>query len=313
MSETVSQAPTAEAPVSESKVETPVAEAVPVAEKPSSAKLLDLARKEAEFVKKEVARKEEIAKLQQQLNEYENEVGYYRKAKETYKSNPEALLNKLGITYDELTEAVIDYYDTKEKGQQPLDRDAIRKEIEAEFQKAEAARTEAATRAAVEGFVSEIQTFVEGNKEKFPHLQTLHKSFGESETPEQLIFSIVENYYEETGEMLDLETAAATAEEYFREEWNKLNGVLTKTPTTVVPSAPETPVQTKTENKVEAPKDTDTKPVNANSFVRKDVATITNNLSKRTYSIANNKQNVDRHNAIDRAVAAMEAAARRSR
>jgi hypothetical protein len=309
MSETVSQAPTAEAPPSE----TPVAEAAPIVEKPSSAKLLDLARKEAEFVKKEVARKEEIAKLQKQLNEYENEVGYYRKAKESYKSNPEELLTKLGITYDELTEAVIDYYDNKGKGEQPLDRDAIRKEIEAEFQKQEATRVEAATKAAVEGFVSEIQTFVEGNKEKFPHLQTLHKSFGESETPEQLIFSIVENYYNETGEMLDLETAASTAEEYFREEWNKLNGVLTKTPAPVVENAKQVPVESKTENKVEALKDGDTKPINANSFVRKDVATITNSLSKRTYSIANNNKNVDRHNAIDRAVAAMEAAARRPR
>ena len=53
--------PTAQAEAPVEKVESKAAE--PTAEKPNSTKLLDYARKEAEFAKKEVARKEEIAAL----------------------------------------------------------------------------------------------------------------------------------------------------------------------------------------------------------------------------------------------------------
>ena len=294
---------------------TPAAVApTPVEEKPSSSKLLDFARKEADFARKEVARKEELQKLQEQLQSYEEDVKYFRSAKETYKSNPEALLNKLGITYDELTEAVLDYYENKDKAPPTLDAAAIRKEIEAEFRKQEETKRAGEAQAAVNEFVNSISTFVQEKAETFPHLSKLHKPLGESDTPEELLFSIVENYYNETGELLDLETAATTAEEYLRDEWGKLNGVLSGKPT------PSAPVENKTENKV-VPQTTTTgdaavAPVSVSAFRIKDresPSTITNNFAKGTTKIPYKDNANDRRDAISKAVAAMEEAARRPR
>ena len=217
--------PTAQAEAPVEKVESKAAE--PTAEKPNSTKLLDYARKEAEFAKKEVARKEEIAKLQNQLKTFEEEVSYYRSVKDTYKSNPQQLLSKLGITYDELTEAILDYHDSAEANAKPPDAESIRKEIEAQFRKQQEEASAAAQAEALQSFSKEISKFVEDNKGNYPHLTNLYKPFGQTETPEELIFSVVENYFEETGELIDLATAAATAEEFFREEWNKLNTSLT--------------------------------------------------------------------------------------
>lgn len=300
--------PTAEAPAS------PAPEAPKVEEKPSSNKLLDLAKREADFAKKEVARKEEIAKLQERLKSYEDEVGYFRNAKTTYRENPEALLEKLGISYDDLTNSILDYYDSKEKNPPKVDADSIRKEIETQFRKQEEAKAEAVAKQAVESFAKEIDGFVKENADKFPHLTRLHKSFGETDTPQEFIFSVVENYFNETGELLELATAAATAEEYFRDEWNKLNGVLSGKP-------PESkPVETKSEKIVptpEAPKNSGEEvKVSHELFKRSDrqtIATITNNLAKPVSRVPYKGTNSDRSNAIDRAVAAMEAAARRPR
>lgn len=306
--------PTAEAPVTPAESKPAESVTPPPEEKPSSSKLLDFARKEADFARKEVARKEELQKLQEQLKTYEEDVKYFRSAKETYKSNPEALLNKLGITYDELTEAVLDYYDNKDKAAAPLDAAAIRKEIEAEFRKQEETKLAAQKEAAVNEFVSSISQFVQEKAETFPHLSKLHKPLGDSETPEELLFSIVENYYNETGELLDLESAATSAEEYLREEWNKLNGVLSSKPST------EKPVENKTENKVvpqvSAPKEEAVAPVSVNTFRIKDresPSTITNNFAKGIRKIPYKDDRNERKDAISKAVAAMEEAQRRQR
>lgn len=299
--------PTAQAEPVVEKVESKVVETPPLEEKPSSGKLLELARKEAEFVRKEVARKEEIAKLQEQLRGYEEEVGYYRKAKESYKANPEELLTKLGITYDELTEAVIDYYDNKTKSPTVPDAESIRKEIEAQYQKVEAEKLAAQTEAAVQGFVEEITQFVEGNGDKFPHLTQLYKPLGQTETPEQLLFSIVENYYRETGELLSIEAAAGAAEEHFREEWNKINGTLQKAPT-----SPPAPRDNKTENKVAPPaeeRNGGEVVVNKAAFRVTERPSLSNNFAKPVSRVPYRGSNVERRDIIEKAVAAMEAAA----
>lgn len=284
------------------------------AEKPSSSKILDFARKEAEFAKKEVARKEEIAKLQEQLAAYENDIQFYKSARETYKSNPEAILQKLGISYDELTEAVIDYYDRGGKDKvETLDRDAVRKEIEAEFQKKENERLAKETTAAVETFVKEIGAFVEREAGSYPHLTALARPLGETESPEELIFSVVENYFAETGQMLSLEEAARVSEEYLREEWEKLNGSIkpsTTPPATATPAAPSSESEkivapAKEEGAESLPK------VNATAFKHKDYA-VTNKLSTKSYVPYKNKS-AERMDIIEKAVAAMEAASRRNR
>jgi hypothetical protein len=302
MSETAeTNVPTAEA------TESPVAEAVKAPEVPSSGKILDLAKKEAAFVKKEVEYKTRLAEAQKELEELQ----YFRKAKETYKSNPEELLGKLGIGYDELTNAIIDYYDNKEKGAKQPTIEELRKEIESEFMKREQGKVEKEQQAAIEGFSKEISQFVSTNADKYPHLTKLYQPLGQSESPDELIFEVVSNYFEETGELLDLDTAAATAEEYFRDEWNKLNGVLSGKPVEVAArteSIKENVVVSK-----ENISDTYEEPISASKFKTKDMPTISNNAMRPVSHIPYKNKNTDRRDIIDKAVAAYENAARRGK
>ena len=212
------------APVVEAVAE-PVVETAPVAvpEAPNSTKLLDLAKKEAQFVRKEVEYKGKMAEYEKQLEELK----YFKGAKDVLGKNPEELLEKLGISYDELTKSILDYYDNKDKAAKPPSVEELRQEIAREFQQREAQKAEALAAQAVEGFNKEIGEFVKSNEDKYPHLTKLGTTLGQTESTEELIFGVVSSYFEETGELLDLETAANTAEEYFKDEWNKLNGVLT--------------------------------------------------------------------------------------
>ena len=211
------------APVVEAAAEPVVETAAPVVEAPNSTKLLDLAKKEAQFVRKEVEYKGKMAEYEKQLEDLK----YFKGAKDVLGKNPEELLEKLGISYDELTKSILDYYDNKEKGAKAPTVDELRQEITREFQQREAVKAQELATQAVEGFNKEIVEFVKTNEDKYPHLLKLGTTLGQTESTEELIFGVVSSYFEETGELLDLQTAANTAEEYFKDEWNKLNGVLT--------------------------------------------------------------------------------------
>ena len=299
MSETAeANVPTAEA------TESPVAEAVKAPEVPSSGKILDLAKKEAAFVKKEVEYKTRLAEAQKELEELQ----YYRKAKETYKSNPEELLGKLGIGYDELTNAIIDYYDNKEKGAKQPTIEELRKEIESEFLKREETKTQKEQAQAIEGFSKEISVFVKQNESTYPHLTKLASTMGGVESADEVIFQVVSEYFQETGEILDLDTAAATAEEYFREEWGKLNGVLSGTPKVDTPA----PTEKGKENVVVSKTENITDPVSISKFKVKDNYTITNNM-RPVSSIPYKGRNDDRRDIIERAVATYENVSRRTK
>lgn len=218
MSETAPVVEASAEPVAE--VANPAPAAVP--EPSNSSKLLDLAKKEAKFVAKEVEYKNRLAAAEKELEDLK----YFRSAKDVLSKNPEELLQKLGISYDELTKSILDYYDNKEKGAKAPTVEELRAEIAKEFETREKMRVESIQKSAIDSFNNEIKQFVSTNEEKYPHLTKLGTSLGGADSTEDLVFQIVSNYFEETGELLDLETAANTAEEYFAEEWNKLNGVL---------------------------------------------------------------------------------------
>ena len=225
-------------------VETPVVETAPVVEAPkveeNKKQLFDLARREAEFAKKEASRKEELAALQENLRKAQEQLEYFSNARKNYKDNPDEVLEKLGITYDELTNAYLDYYDRKEKEEAVPNVERVRKEVEEQFRKRDEERQFAEQAKAIELFQKEISGFVESNKENFPHLNTLYAPLGDSENPTEFIYNIVEEYFDSTGELLDVKSAAEAAEEHFREEWQKLNGVLGKK---VESPAKEVPVE----------------------------------------------------------------------
>ena len=291
MSETAeANVPTAEAVVEAPKVE----------EKVGSSKYLDVAKKEAQFVKKEVEYKTRLAEAQKELEELK----YFRSAKDTYKDNPEELLNKLGIPYDSLTNSVIEYYNKKEADKKPPTAEEVRKQVEEEFSKRQSVQTQQAEQQAVDTFNKEINTFVKQNEGTYPHLLKLASTMGGVESADEVIFQVVSEYFQETGELLDLGTAAATAEEYFRDEWNKLNGVLSGKPTeSVEVKAVSSPAQTAI---------VESDPVSISKFKVKDNYTITNNM-RPVSSVPYKGRNDDRHDIIERAVATYENVSRRTK
>jgi hypothetical protein len=303
MSETAeTNVPTAEAATNE------VAEAPKAVEVPSSNKFLDLAKKEAAFVKKEVEYKTRLAEAEKQLQELQ----YFRKAKETYKSNPEELLGKLGIGYDDLTNAIIEYYDNKEKGAKQPTIEELRKEIENEFLKREASKAESTAQETLVSFVGEIEDFVEKSADEYPHLTKLSNTLTKTETPGELIYDVVQEYFQETGEILDLKTAAETAEEYLRDEWNKLNGVLSNKPsTTTTPAPTEKGKENIVVSKSSAP-NVEAEPVNVSKFKTRDLPTITNAM-RPVSNIPYRNKSSERNDLIEKAVQTYENVARRSK
>ena len=277
-------------------------------EKVTSDKYLELSRREAEFARKEAARKQEMADIQNKLKDYEEKVKLLQEIKETYKQDPEAALNRIGLTYDELTTAVLEYSSKKPATQE---REVIREEIDARLKQQELAaqqakqqELEAQRDAAISGFRNEISEFLKGNNEKYPLMQKFHKTLGESETPEDIIYGAIEAHYNETGELLEFGKVADTAEEWFREEWGKLNGTPAK--------SEEPPAEAKSENV--PPTQEEAQPLNASLFKVKDRATpntLTNNMSRPKYRQAYDPKGTQRRDAIERAVKALEDATRR--
>ena len=279
----------------------PAVEVAKAEEKVSSGKLLDIAKKEAQFVKKEVEYKTRLADAEKQLAELQ----YFRNAKSSYKDNPEELLNKLGIPYDELTNAVVDYYNKKESNAKPPTAEEVRKQVEEEFSKRQSLQMEAMEKAAIDGFNKEISSFVKENESAYPHLTKLGSTMAGAESADEVIFEVVSNYFQETGELLDLKVAAETAEEYFRDEWNKLNGVLSGKPTEKVEekkvSSPAPSVPTAREED----------PVSISKFKVKDL-TITNNM-RPVSSVPYRNKFDERRDIIERAVATYENVAKRTK
>lgn len=298
------------APASAETTAAPAEAATPATEaKPTSGELLTLAKKEAEWAKKEVARKEEMAKLRNDYEATQKELEGYKKIREDYRKNPEEVLGRIGLTYQELTDAVIEYYDNKDKAPEPVDINKVREEVIAELKKQEAAKIESEHAAAIQTFQKEIDSFVAETRNQYPHINNLYKQFAEADTPQQLIFEAIENHFNATNEILDFKTVADVAEQYFRDQWNTLQGTLSgkiQEPAPAAPSKP--PVTTSEEQPVKA--------LSASAFKvkeRQTPSTITNNMAHPKIRVPYDPKREQRKDAITRAVEAMENSSRKSK
>lgn len=229
MSETVQENSTAPTVELNAPLESPVTGDAPQQPAPTpvdSKSLLDLARKEAEWAKREVTRKEEISRLQEQVKELES----LRSIKENYRSNPEEALARLGLSYEELTDAVIEY----ERNKTPASpEDTVKAQVEALLQEREAQREaerlqmlQKEEQETLGLFREEIKTFLDTNVSAYPYLSRLYDTVGGGESPEDLLLAAIEGHWQETGELLTPEQVAPTAESWFREQWERLNGEL---------------------------------------------------------------------------------------
>lgn len=178
-----------------------------------------------------LARREKMAfqkikqakQLEQQLKAREQELEQkYSKymALENQKPDPLTLLQQYGYSYEDATQFVLnDNKPTADLQVKSLkeELEAFKKQQETEKQKIleeQKKRAEAETQEVIDQYRSNIDEYIEGNKEEF---ELCHLFGGQ-----QLIFDTAWEYFERTGKVMNLKEAAMAVEDYLAEEAKKI-------------------------------------------------------------------------------------------
>ena len=189
--------PQVEAPPPEAKKE----------DEPLSVRFAALTKREKMIQEREKAIKEQEAKFKSfELN------------KENVRESPKEALESVGMTFEDFTKAYLDQLDGKEHTPSVEDKvQELYARIEAK-EKAEKEREEQAKRdaeaQAIETFKSQVKEHVLADKEKY---ELINESglFDE-------VYNVIEEYYNETNEILSTEKAAEHVENHLYEEGQKL-------------------------------------------------------------------------------------------
>lgn len=261
-----SEKPTGEAPKAEVAIQAePSSEAAPKApatpEPPKAtpgdfaAKFAALSRREKDLVHREA----ELKKQAEQLKGKSSIDELKGKAKQ----NPMEALKEMGLTYEEITQYILEgkVSDTPEKRIQTIDERVAA--IERKEKEMQAKEAQAKIDAAVQNFKTDITNFVSKDEEKYSLIR-------ESKA-EELVYSTIEKYFEETQRVLDMEEACDLVEKHLEsevEKWTKFRkvqkrfeGAGTQKTAPVAPNPPA--VKTETTNTL----------TNADSIVEKTVRT----------------------------------------
>ena len=186
-----------------------------------ASKFAALSRKEKALRDKEAEYESKFEEMERLLAEYES------KAKEPevdweqlFRRDPLRALEEAGMGYDKLTELALN--DGKLTPEMQLA--AMREEIEGDYQRRfeelenklaekEKAEEEAYYNSVQENFQEEIGNFVAQNQEKYELI--------EASQANDLVFDVIEEHYNETGNVLNIEEAADAVESYLEEEAHK--------------------------------------------------------------------------------------------
>lgn len=211
---------------------TEVVEDTPAAVEPPSefsSKFAALARKEKFLRQQQDALKAEQEKIKAQQEKY----GSYETARERAKTDPIAYLEAAGLSYSEIT----DYLLTK--GEKPS-TDAEIKRLEALIEQerldrrqgAEAAEREQQERI-VASYKNQIKDTVAEHSEKYELIQA-HEAY-------DVVYGVVENYYESTGKIIELEKALEHVETELENQARRLLQLKRFAPKIEAPTEDETP------------------------------------------------------------------------
>lgn len=196
-------------------------------EGPMAARFAALAKRDKELTLREKAAKEAVAAKEAaleakaaELAERATKLGSLDELLALAKSKPTEFLQRTGLTYAQLTDAVLN------EGQPPTADDRVAKlEAElaadraaraAEVEKAKAdaeASAKAAHERAIENFKVHIGEFVKTNAETYELVA--------AEEATDLVFDVVEAYFQEHKQVLPVEQAAAKVEAYLEAEARK--------------------------------------------------------------------------------------------
>ena len=186
-----------------------------------ASKFAALSRKEKALRDKEAEYQSKFEEMERRLAEYESkekepEVDW----EQLFRRDPLRALEEAGMGYDKLTELALN--DGKLTPEMQLA--AMREEIEGDYQRRfeelenklaekEKAEEEAYYNSVQENFQEEIGNFVAQNQEKYELI--------EASQANDLVYDVIEEHYNETGNVLNIEEAADAVESYLEEEAHK--------------------------------------------------------------------------------------------
>jgi hypothetical protein len=201
------------APEAAPEVAAPVVETTPV-EKPkerSSERFAALARKEAEVFRKAQAVRQQQAEIARQAEE----IRAYQVAKQQAKLNPLDALKQLGLTYEELTEYVLN----DNKPTPTAEMAVLKQEIESfKRQTEEERRREMESRRAAE--VEQQQQIVEAFREEVRDYVSQHTETYELTSlydGANLVHEVIEEHFRQSGKLMGIPEAAKLVEEHYED------------------------------------------------------------------------------------------------
>ena len=188
-----------------------------------SRKFAALSRREKEIRAKEVEYDKRIAELEERLGSFGKKPEPEPELPIEYrlKKDPLRALEDMGLSYDKLTELALNDGKLTPEMQMRLMREELeggykKKFEELENRLLEKERSDEQRRYddIQRGFQNEIEDFVESNSDKYELIQANEAN--------DIIYDVIEEHYNDTGRILDIEEAAEAVENYLEEEAEKI-------------------------------------------------------------------------------------------
>ena len=209
-----------QAPEEEVKIDEPIEQE----EDQFSKKFAALSRKEKAMREREDQYSRKIEELERRLEEMSRKPEPEKKPEIPLewrlKQNPLKALEEMGLGYDQLTELALNDGKLTPDLQMQLIRSELEndykskfEELENRLQEREEAETEAKYENAKNNFMSEIESKVASDS----RFELINSSNGE-----ELVYNVIEEHYNETGNILEIDEAAQAVEEYLEAEVEKM-------------------------------------------------------------------------------------------
>ena len=174
-------------------------------------------RKFAALSRKEKALRERELELERKFGSKEKDLPLERRIR----SNPLKALEELGLDYDKLTELALNDGRLTPDMQMKLMREELENDYKEKFNSLEERlnakekmEEEAKYDAVKQGFVGEIESFINENKNDFEYVAHNEAT--------DVVYDVIEEHYNETGRILDIKEAVEAVESYLEEEAEKL-------------------------------------------------------------------------------------------
>ena len=188
-----------------------------------SRKFAALSRREKEIRAKEVEYDKRIAELEERLGSFGKKPEPEPELPIEYrlKKDPLRALEDMGLSYDKLTELALNDGKLTPEMQMRLMREELEGDYKKKFEELENRLLEKEKSDEQRryddiqrGFQNEIEDFVESNSDKYELIKANEAN--------DIIYDVIEEHYNETGRILDIEEAAEAVENYLEEEAEKL-------------------------------------------------------------------------------------------